>query len=382
MTIWLRLILGIACALATLHALAAIDIAFVTTLSGPRASTGRDQLDGFLLAVSQNRGRLGGLDVRVLTFDDAGRVENVTHIAARIAATHAQFVTGFTDAGIALAIHERIPGDRVLFLSSGAAPIALAGERCSANFFSAAPADDVVHENAGAIAKRRRYSKAYLLVSPDSQGVVEAAFKRQFTGNVEAIKYSGQTPVAAQVQQIRMSAPDVVYLALPKDAAKAVLIAFGAAGLFHRTPIIVAQTDPDLIEVLGAPFSGTIVSVRWASSTESERSRAFVEAYKKRYRRLPSVFAMQGYDAALMLGEAFRVAARTKLTVKTVAHALATQSVEAVEGRIQLGANGFPASDWHAWEIFNNAAGDPYLVAREPTLHEYVDSHSERCAAR
>jgi hypothetical protein len=47
-----------------------------------------------------------------------------------------------------------------------------------------------------------------------------------------------------------------------------------------------------------------------------------------------------------------------------------------------LAANGFPVTNWHAWEIFNDAAGKPYLAERELTLNGHVDAHNQRCIAR
>ena len=382
MTFSLPAIVGIVCALSTLHAVAAINIAFVGTLSGPDAAAGRDQRDGFLLAISQAHGRLGGVDVGVSSFDVGARAENVRRIAKQISAAGMQFITGFTDSEAALALREQLRNKRVLMLSSGAGPIALAGEGCSTNFFSTAPADDVVHENAGAIAQRRRYSKAYLIVPPNSQGSVDSAFKRQFSGNVEVADYAAEMPIAPQIDRIRLGAPSVVYVALRKDDLRHFLNAYKSAGLFHRIPVIVAQIDPELLGTLGPSFDGTIVSVRWAPSAETARSQAFVEAFEQRYGRLPSFFAMQGYEGALMLGEAFRTAKRSKLTVESVERALTTQHVEGIAGPVRLAANGFPTTDWQAWEIFSDAAGKPYLVARESTLHKHVDSHLERCAAR
>ena len=382
MTFTLRVIVGIVCVLSTLHAVAAINIAFVGTLSGPDAAAGRDQRDGFLLAVSQAHGRLGGVDVGVSSFDDGARAENVRRIAKQISAAGTQYITGFTNSEAALALREQLRNKRVLMLSSGAGPIALAGEGCSTNFFSTAPADDVVHENAGAIAQRRRYSKAYLIVPPNSQGSVDAAFKRQFSGNVEAGDYAAEMPIAPQIDRIRLGAPGVVYVALRKDDLRHFLNAYNSAGLFHRIPVIVAQIDPELLGTLGrlstersCPFAGRRAPKPHGRRRSSRRS-------EQRYGRLPSFFAMQGYDAALMLGEAFRTAKRSKLTVESVERALTTQRVEGMAGRVRLAANGFPTTDWQAWEIFSDAAGKPYLVARESTLNKHVDSHLERCAAR
>jgi branched-chain amino acid transport system substrate-binding protein len=48
-----------------------LKIGFLTTLSGPMAVIGQHARDGFLLAVKQRGGRLGGREVRIIVEDDA-----------------------------------------------------------------------------------------------------------------------------------------------------------------------------------------------------------------------------------------------------------------------------------------------------------------------
>jgi branched-chain amino acid transport system substrate-binding protein len=48
-----------------------LKIGFLATLSGPLAVIGEHARDGFLLAVKQRGGRLGGLDAEIIVEDDA-----------------------------------------------------------------------------------------------------------------------------------------------------------------------------------------------------------------------------------------------------------------------------------------------------------------------
>ena len=108
---------------------------------------------------------------------------------------------------------------------------------------------------------------------------------------------------------------------------------------------------------------------------EREASTRFVEAFRTRFGRTPSTYAMQGYDAALLLDAALR------LSPADPAKALPAARAEGVAGPIRVEANGFVATDWHAWEVFNESSGAPYLAAREQTLRGYAGSHVSRCKA-
>lgn len=291
--------------------------------------------------------RLSGLEVRLSALDEGVRI-----------------VTGLTTEESALALHERLRSKNVVLLSSGAGPLELAGERCSARFFSVAPPRDAVHENAGAIAQARRYRKVQLFALPAQRPEVEAAFRRA---------YRGEIAWGSELREVREARPHAVYLALPPREMLAFLRGYEDLGLFHRIPVIAAGVEPRELEALGPDFSGLIVSARWAAGMERESSARFVEAFRTRFGRTPSSYAMQGYDAALLLDAALR------LSPDDPAKALSTARAEGVAGPIRFAANGFVAADWHAWEVFNESSGAPYLAARERTLRGYAGPHAGRC---
>ena len=358
---------GCLAALIATAAPAEVRIAFVGALSGPQAWAGRDQRDGLALALEQRSGRLGGAKVRFSEFDDRADPRRAGAIAKRLEAEGVRVVTGLTTGESALALHGRLRSKPPVLVSSGVGPLELAGERCSGRFFSAAPPQDAVHENAGAIARARRYRKVQLFAAPAQRAGVEAAFRRA---------YEGEVVWGSELREVREARPHAVYLALPLQEMLSFLRGYEDVGFFHRIPVIVAGVEPLQLEALGPAFSGLIVSARWAAGMERESSTRFVEAFRARFGRTPSTYAMQGYDAALLLDAALQV------SPVELAKALAAARVEGVAGPIQLAANGFVATDWHAWEVFNESSGAPYLAERERTLRGYVGPHASRCKAR
>jgi branched-chain amino acid transport system substrate-binding protein len=224
-----------------------------------------------------------------------------------------------------------------------------------------------VHENAGAIAKARRYRKVQLFAPPAQRAEVEAAFRRA---------YQDEIAWGTEVREVREAQPHAVYLALPAQEMLSFLKRYEDSGLFHRIPVIAAGVEPRELDALGPDFSGLIVSARWAAGMEREESVRFVEAFRARFRRTPSSYAMQGYDAALLLDAALR------LSPADPAKGLSTATAEGIAGRLRAGANGFVATDWQDWEAFNESSGRLYLAAREQTLSNYAGPHAARCKAR
>jgi len=78
----------------------------------------------------------------------------------------------------------------------------------------------------------------------------------------------------------------------------------------------------------------------------------------------------------------FLAAGGTPASPTAVAKALSNVQVQGVAGPIRLAANGFALANWHAWEVFNESSGTPYLVARERTLEEYAGPRVGSCRGK
>lgn len=367
---------GLVALLAAANAAAEVTITFVGALSGPAAWAGRDQRDAFALALAQRNGSLGGIAVRFAEIDDAADPRRAPAIAKRLVAQKVQIVTGLTASASAVALHARLRGKPVVMLSSGAGPLRLAGKGCSPMFFATAAPDDAVHENAGAMARNRRYATVQIIGDKNTQGAqVQAAFRRTFKGKVAWHSFQGDAATA--IREIRASSPDAVYLALGAETMVEFLEAYAKVGLFHRIPIIAAGVEPAQLQALGPEFSGLMVSVRWAASLENQGSAQFSEAFKAQYGRTPSSYAMQSYDAALVLDRA--LAGAKASSAAQLAKAIAASEVEGVAQPIHFAANGLVATEWRTWEVFNESSGAPYLAAGERTLRQYTGPHLVHC---
>ena len=51
---------------------------------------------------------------------------------------------------------------------------------------------------------------------------------------------------------------------------------------------------------------GLFDTAHWALDLDNAANKKFVAAFEKEYKRLPSVFAAQGYDTALLIDAAVR----------------------------------------------------------------------------
>jgi branched-chain amino acid transport system substrate-binding protein len=120
----------------------------------------------------------------------------------------------------------------------------------------------------------------------------------------------------------------------------------------------------------------------WAPDTDNPTNREFVEAFEKKYNRIPSLFAAEGYDAALLLDAAI---ARVKGDVADKAAfqaALKRGSPASVRGTLKFGNNNFPINDWYAFEVAKDAKDRISLKTVATPLKDHQDAYHAQCAMK
>src|SRR5262249_38477065 len=80
-------------------------IGFLSTMSGPSAARGLDQLAGFKLAMQQRDGKLGGIATELLTADDELKPDLAIQLAKKfVEASRADIVVGTTFSNVLMAV--------------------------------------------------------------------------------------------------------------------------------------------------------------------------------------------------------------------------------------------------------------------------------------
>jgi len=98
-----------------------------------------------------------------------------------------------------------------------------------------------------------------------------------------------------------------VYIFLPGGMGINFIKQFVAAGLSKDMQLITpGLVGPDIIRAVGDPMLGTFDAAHWALDLDNAANRKFVAEFEKEYKRLPTVYASQGYDAALLIDSAVR----------------------------------------------------------------------------
>ncbi len=107
----------------------------------------------------------------------------------------------------------------------------------------------------------------------------------------------------ALLTEIAAAKPDAVYTFFAGGGAVKFVKDYAAAGLKKSIPLYGAGFLTDgTLEAQGADADGLMTTLHYADGLGTPRDNAFRLAYAKSFKLQPDVYAMQGYDAALMLG--------------------------------------------------------------------------------
>jgi branched-chain amino acid transport system substrate-binding protein len=370
------------------HAADKVKIGFVSTLSGPSAAVAIDVRDGFQLAIKMAGGKLGGLPAEVLITDDQFKPEIGRQAAEKyIKLDKVHFLTGYVFSNIMLAAVPVAFENKVIYISPNAAPSPLAGKQCNPYFFVASWPNDAYHEAAGQHATNRGYKNAYL-IAPNYQAGKDslAGFKRYYKGSVAAEVYTqlGQLDYSAELAQVRAAKPEALYIFLPGGMGINFIKQFVAAGMSQDIPLLLPGfgSDQDIIRPLGDTMLGLFDSAHWAMDLDNAANRKFVPAFEKEYKRLPTVFAAQGYDTALLIDSAVREVKGKVEDVEAVRKALRAAKFDSVRGAFKFNRNQYPIQNYYLRVIAKDSQGRLVNKTIGTIFRDHGDAYVQDCAMK
>ena len=367
------------------HAADRVKVGFVSTLSGPQGAPGIDSRDGFQLAVKMMGGKLGDLPVEVIVADDQFNPEAGKQAVERfVKRDRVDFVTGIIYSNVLLAAAPSAFEAKVPFVSSNAGPSQLAGSGCNPYFVSAAWQNDGSHEASGQYATNKGFKTVYLMAPNYPAGKdALAGFKRFYKGKIvdEVYPKLGQLDFAAELAQVRAAKPEAVYAFMPGGMGINFIKQYVAAGLSKDIQLILPgfSADEDTIKAVGEPMLGLFNPAHWSPDLDNAESKRFVAAFEKEYGRIPSAYAAQGYDAALMMDGAIRAVKGKVEDRDALMRALKTGKFRAVRGDYKMSNNGYPIQNYYLRVVGKDSQGRIANKTMGTIFTNHADAYAKDC---
>lgn len=373
------------CASGATPAADAIKVGMITTLSGPGAGLGIDIRDGFNIALKQLDGKLGGLETEMITSDDAQNPETAKQIAERmVQRDKVDVATGVVFSNIMLGVGPTFFGAETFYISANAGPSQYAGADCNPFFFNVAWQNDNLHEAMGKHVQDKGIKKVVMLAPNYPAGKdALAGFRRFFKGEVADEIYTkmGQLDYAAEVAQIRAARAEAVYIFLPGGMGINFIKQYASAGMMARTPLYAPgfSADEDVVKAVGAPMEGVFNTSHWYREADNEVNKRFVADFQQEYGRLPTLYASQGFDAAMLIDAAVKQVGGAIEDKNAFREALKTVKAPTARGEYRFGNNHYPIQNYYLREVAKNADGSVSNRFVSQVMEGHQDAYAKDC---
>ena len=361
-----------------------VKIGFIATFSGPVGLLGQHSFDGFMLGVEHAGGKLGGLTTDVIKEDDQLKPDVGLQVAKKLLEKdRVDFVVGTIFSNVMMAIYKPIVDSQTFLVSQNAGPSPIAGAQCSPWFFSASWQNDGSHEAMGKHVQDKGYKRAYLM-APNYQAGKDAlaGFKRYYQGEVIGEVYTtiNQPDYSAELAQLRAAKPDALYVFYPGGMGVNFVKQYAQAGLLKEIPFFSAFTvDETTLRAQGDAAVGTYGTAFWNPGLKNPVNERFVTDFQKKYGAVPSNYAAQSYDAALLLDSAIR-AVQGKLEEKDgLRAAFRKADFKSVRGPFKYNTNHFPIQNFYLHQVVKDEAGTLHLEDRGPVFTSHADVYAKDC---
>src|SRR5262249_23051337 len=246
----------------------------------------------------------------------------------------------------------------VVLVGTNAGPAPLAGEQCNPLFVSASFMNDQNAEATGELVTRDNVKSIYL-IAPNYQAGKDnvAGFQRTYKGKVvgQSLVKLGESDFQAEFSKVRAAAPEAVFAFAPGAMGVSFMKQWESSGLGKTIKLYTLYTiDNSTLPAIGTAAIGSTHTSHWNPDDPNPRNKEFIKDYVAANGELPSLFAVQGYDAARTIAAGIRKLngkmGDPKLIAKTLREGLAS-----VRGDLKYNVNGFLIQPYWQLEV---AAGE------------------------
>jgi branched-chain amino acid transport system substrate-binding protein len=302
----------LACALPAAQAQSAgkIKVGLMLPYTGTFAALGTAIENGFRLYVTEQGGKLAGRDIEFVKVDDesdpAKATDNVNKLIKR---DNVDVLVGTVHSGVAMAMAKVAKDSGTLLIVPNAGADAVTGPMCAKNIFRSSFSNWQPGYAMGEVMGKKGHKKVVTITWKYAAGDESVkGFKEGLEKNGGQVVKELNLPFPnvefqALLTEIAATRPDAVYTFFAGGGAVKFVKDYAAAGLKGKIPLYGAGFLTDgTLEAQGADADGLLTTLHYADSLGTPRDNAFRLAYAKNYKLQPDVYAVQGYDAAQMLG--------------------------------------------------------------------------------
>jgi len=286
-----------------------IRVGMMLPYTGTYAQLGVAITNGFKLAVSERGVKLGGRELEYFTVDDEAdpskAPENTNKLVQR---DKVDVLVGTVHSGVQMGMVKIAKETNTLMIIPNAGLDAATGALCAPNIFRTSfsnwqpsyPMGKVLADRGirNVVSLAWKYGAGEEAVAGFTEGFIKAGGK-----SVRGLWIPfPNAEFQALLTEIASVKPDAVFVFFAGAGAAKFVRDYAAAGLRNNIPLFGSGFLTDgILDAIQDSAQGLETTLHYADGLNTKRDKEFRAAYAKSYTIEPDVYAVQGFDAGLLL---------------------------------------------------------------------------------
>ena len=341
------------------QAQAPLKVGLMLPATGTFAALGTAIENGFKQYVAEQGGKLGGREIQYFKVDDESDPSKATdNVNKLIKRDNVDVIVGTVHSGVALAMARAVKESKTLLIVPNAGADAITGPLCAPNILRSSFSNWQPGYATGVMAAQKGYKRAisitwnYAAGAETVKGFTEAFEK----GGGKVLKDLNlpfpNVEFQALLTEIAAQKPDVVFAFFAGGGAVKFVKDYDTAGLKKSIPLMGSGFLTDgTLEAQGASAQGLLTALHYADGIDTPRNKAFRTKYAVTYKLQPDVYAVQGYDAAQLLGAGLAAVKGDFAKRDAMLAAMNKVTVDSPRGKYTLSPANNPVQDFYIREV-------------------------------
>ena len=361
-----------------------VKIGFISTFSGPTAVIGNDMKNAFELGLDHLGRKLGGLPVEVIYEDDMQKPEiGVQKTQKLIESDKVDFVVGYIWSNVLLASLKPLVDSKTMTVVANAGASQLSGELCSPYVFSTSWNNDQTPEAMGLYMNQKGIKKVFLIgpnyaAGRDMLAGVKLTYKGEVVGE-ELTRWPDQLDFSAELSKAREAKPDAIFIFYPGRAGVQFITQYVQAGLKGQIPLYTVFTIDELsLPLLKDLAVGVPGAQEWVNDLPNDANKKFVADYIEKYKKRPSFYGAQSYDAVGLINSAVTAVGGDLSNKEGMRKEMEKVDFPSVRGHFTYGNNHVPIQNFYLQDVVKE--GNDYVLKTAATIvKDDQDRFHDKC---
>jgi branched-chain amino acid transport system substrate-binding protein len=356
---------------------AKIKIGLMLPYTGTYAQLGVAITNGFKLAVAENGGKLGGRELEYFTVDDESDPAKATDNANKLVTRDkVDVLIGTVHSGVEMGIVKIARETGVLHINPNAGADAATGALCAPNIFRTSFTNWQPAYPMGKVLADRGIKKVVTLTWKYGAGEESInGFKEGFTkagGTIVKELFLPFPSVEFQplLTEIASIKPDAVFVFFAGGGAAKFLKDWQAAGLKGKIGLYGTGFLTDgILDAVGDAAEGIETTLHYGDGIQTPKNKTFRLNYAKTFKLQPDVYAVQGYDAGLLLAAGLKAVNGDVSKKKELIAALEKAKIDSPRGAWTMSKAHNPIQDIYLRKVVgkeNKVMGVAYKALADP----------------